>query len=347
MKGLINKIELWAFRRITKDYISFLKNNKPNDVKSSFQLKNNKSYILLAFLIGFSTTIPPVLFEILFNVFTDFNVLTFSIFIISLLLFVAFEFYLLYILGFRLIAKWGVSLYTLENQYLNINQKEFIKSLIRIIMELPEKKVTSRHNLNPYEHNSSQIILLSFLYKIKVFATNFIAKFIVKKMLTRSSFRGYASLIAAPITGLWDAYIFWRVVSISKFKILERIFYMRLLLHNKNLVSNDRFQLLLRLRYYIYGEYNVNLDYILSKTFQERFDYSKEKVLDYLEYINDDDKKILALMLSFKYQLFNSKEKEIIESFDIKEEIFKYKKIINDSELESIDNMFNELLKAL
>jgi hypothetical protein len=337
IETLLKSLEKWAFKYIKKFFIfHFNINNDISDLNEIFSFKYNFIYIFIAFLIGFILTLPPVFFEIYFDVFTDFQLLTFLSFSALMIFFVLLEFYFLYLLGFYLFSKWGMQLYHYFNLNNILSQKDFIKSVIRIIMELPEPRVEHKHNLNPYEHSSSKILILSLIYKIKVFASNFIAKVILKKILIRSSFRGYVSLIAAPITGFWDAFVFYRVMSITKYKIFERIFLLKILSQNNKLIYSVEFQKIIRLRYYLFGEYNVNLDYILSKTFSEKFLYSKKEVkrIDYLN--NDINLKFLSILFAFKYQIFNHKEIEIIKKFALSENIKYIKQLIKKSDLEGI-----------
>ena len=71
MQKIINKIEKWAFFKIKKFFLNQSHTNLTS-LKSILDFKHYYLYILTAFFIGFFMTIPPVFYEVYFQVFTSF-----------------------------------------------------------------------------------------------------------------------------------------------------------------------------------------------------------------------------------------------------------------------------------
>lgn len=239
IKLQIGFLELWGIRFV----LNYLKNN-PASVKfndpDSIDLRNIyqpiKKYIFavvsLSFLIGFFTTLAIVYIELLLPqspvVFSKDFYFKWGINLSSLLFFTGLEFYLLYLVGFYYLAKITnyMELLIHDDPILVTNNKNI---LARLILEIPDHRMNVL-NIDPFRFvNKHSLIIQTVIYKLKVFLSNFLAKLIIRKILTRSSLRLYADFIIAPITAIWDgivAYIIFQEVKQRLFarKLAEELF---------------------------------------------------------------------------------------------------------------------------
>jgi hypothetical protein len=247
--------------------------------------------------------------------------------------FIFIEFYFLFKIGFFIVAKLIYTLHNLKhtNQLdIDIKDREFIDSLVRVSLEKPEPK-RIKFNLDPYKYKSKNYILMSIIYKLKVTLTNFVAKLILKRVLSRSALRGFVSLIAIPITGFLNAYVVKRKIDEVKMSLVSRVVIYKLLnnLKNKKL-SDDEKALILQVtayRYLLYSEYNQNIDTLLSMiidmlsidNYNDVIKESKLLELNSSDKIVDNNyiKEYTIAIFAMKYNSFTSFEKEFLDSLDI------------------------------
>ena len=262
------RLETWGEQQV----LAYLENNK-----STLSLKTSTRLSLLAsFVIGFLLTVALVLVEIFyFPDMTDAlnNLTGLAIFILANIALVGLEFYLLFIIGF-----YSVAVY-IKHSGLDAHQPELKLSLSRAILEIPEPGI-HRLGLDPYKDRRKSHYLMLILYKMKTFATSFLAKLLVRKLLARTGFRAYSSLIAAPVTGFWDAWVMGVTLREARSRISGRLLVIKLLEYmkgNYNLDDDDpACEYLIRLiavRLVLFEEYNVNLDYLIAEVSQ----YYKDK----------------------------------------------------------------------
>lgn len=232
-----------------------------------------------SFIIGFLLTVGLVLVEVFYfpdmsNALNDLTGL--AIFIAANIVLVGLEFYALFKIGF-----YSVALY-IKHSGLDVHQPELKLSLSRAILEIPEPGI-HRLGLDPYKNRKKSHYLMLVLYKMKTFATSFLAKLVVRKLLARTGFRAYSSLIAAPVTGFWDAWVMGVTLREARTRISGRLFASALLSYLKDndkaaQLSDSMYECLIRLvavRLVLFEEYNVNLDYLiagLAKQHSVRFD---------------------------------------------------------------------------
>jgi len=325
----MQRLSQWGISKVYFFYNLSKRKRKYSSIRELFNSKIIYIPIFLSFLTGFIFTFPIVYFEIslsennFYQLFSYFVVMIISVFL---------EFYFLFLLSFATLAYYTYHIYQINQDKYGISEYEFVSSLVLTVMELPPEKIIN-YNLNPYEYVQHRVILFSIIYKAKVMMTNFVAKFILKKALSRTALRGYSAFIAMPITGLWDAIIFHSTISKSKYKIIVRIIALMLLKERLNLLESN-IKLILY-RYYYFGEYSNNLDFLLSNLYQNsKFDYSKEEYLNLN--ISEKSQKLLALLFSFKESQFSPIEKEIMKKNKIFDEVKVLKKSIKYVELDSI-----------
>ena len=324
-------MEKWAYNKIIK-YLNLLKLRKTTiDIK-----KEIKITVFYSFLIGAFATIPIVLSEIYFigNDFSlkNLDVLNIIIYIFILIVSVILEFYFLYIIGFKIISK----IIFVENKLLKIkiNEDTFFQTLARSSIEYPEPN-KNLYGINTSKYKSKNKFLITFIYKIKIMLSNFILKLIIKKLLSRGAFRGLASFVAIPVTGLWDAFIVSKIIKEVKFKIKTNIKILKLLeIERKNIEEELK---ILSFRILLYGEYNYNLEYLLNEMIYKNngnFKFIEDEVENYfnINFVKKENINFVIEIFSFKQKKLNKREIEFLEYNNIlRETIKKQKDLKNES----------------
>jgi len=334
-------LEEWGIKKVEFFYGWFAAKETKNykNIDALFHSKVINLPIVLAFIIGFVFTLPIIFFELLLDIFTQPTLQSVTLYLLVTTASVFLEFYFLFLLGFITLAYYIHHLYLIDKAHWHISQEEFVATLVRSVMELPEKKII-KYNLNPYEYQEARILLLSLIYKAKVILTNMVAKFIVKKALSRSSLRIYSAYVAALVTGIWDALIFVKTIGESRYKIMVRFMVLYLLEHKKELLLEEQSIKMILFRYYYFGEYNNNFDRLLQEIYSlKAFEYEKETFLNALP----SHTKLFALFFAFKFKTFTSKEKALMQAFDILQEVKTLRKMIKKSEMSSLQ----EYIKAM
>lgn len=85
--------------------------------------------------------------------------------------------------------------------------------LARSALEMPNpwQKI---YGVDPYALLSRRRLMARYiLYKMKVGATSFVIRVLMRRVLTRAALRGYIPLLAIPLYAVWNAFITWRVLN--------------------------------------------------------------------------------------------------------------------------------------
>ncbi|RLA75803.1 MAG: hypothetical protein DRG30_04220 [Epsilonproteobacteria bacterium] len=333
-------LEDFGIKKIRQFY-SRMDTSEPQKYSSVLELfASNYIYRLsfLAFLIGFVCTLPVIWLELELNIFDmdSIEYLNIAIYSISLIVLVAIEFYMLFVLGFYAISYYIFHLNYLEEiETIHLKEDEFLAIFSRVIMELPQPTKT-KHNIRHDAIDNIDIMFLSLLYKLKVVVSNFFLKFILKRVLTRSSFRGYAPYIATIGTGLWDGVVFFKTVREAQYKIMIRYTIDYLLRERADLFLDEYNVKAVLSRYYYYGEYSNNFEYLLDQiSSYAKMNYPIDDYLDE-RVIRESNQKLLLLLFCFKEKFYNSKERKIIGTIKNREIIMKLKKALKSGKTEEI-----------
>ncbi|MDQ7046408.1 MAG: hypothetical protein Q9M39_01810 [Sulfurovum sp.] len=300
-----------------------------DSVHALFDAKKIYLFSALAFLVGVLMTLPIIYVELQYHIF-DAKEVTLSLvfaYVSLFILFVFLEFYLLFLLGFYLLSYYVYHIIDIYKQHNigTIKEKEFLAMLVRTVMELSEPEIV-KYNINHKERKEKALVLWAFVYKVKVIMTNFILKFIAKKVFTRSSFRLYTPYIASLGTGLWDGIVYYKTIRHSQYKIMVRLVVLYLWEHKQSLLIGEHYTKLILARYLDYGEYNNNFDYLLEKIHRETaFNYV---INDYIDetHLQSNDKYFILLLYALKEKRQVKKESLIIHQIDDKE---LFKKLLN------------------
>lgn len=314
-------MEKWAYSKIIFYFnLLNLKNQKINIKKDILKT------VIIAFLIGSIATLPIVLSELFIvneiELFNGKNIIRWFIYSFVMIVSIFFEFYYLYIIGFKIISK---IIFIESNKLYDIqNNSKFISSIAKSSIEYPEKDIIVCGMDTSKYKNKKRMLIITLLYKLKIMLSNFILKLILKKILSRTSFRGLGSYIAIPITGIWDAFILNKIIKEVRFKVRVKI-KMLYLLDNFKIKDFEPLIKILSFRILLFSEYNYNLEFLLLsilkiKGIKENNIRFKE---DYLfnffnsNLLKKEEKEIAIVLFSFKEKKFNKVEKDFLIKNDI------------------------------
>jgi len=324
-------LEVYGIKKISEYYHKLESQKRTNETFHSIKdlFASNHLYVvtIFAFIVGAGLTFPVIWLELKLDIFNFDHIDWINIFlyVLALIVLVGLEFYFLFLLGFYSIAFHIYHLQHIEEMGNgHIDDEEFLRVFSRTIMELPEpKENTRKYNINHHEISNRDIVIFSILYKVKVVVSNFVLKFVARKVLTRTSFRVYSPYIATVGTGAWDAFVLYKSIKYSQYKIMVRYTIDQLLKHQEILFQDDNNIKAILARYYHYSEYNNNFDYFLASIYSIRpFEYDKEMYLAQ-DVFDKCSPKLLSLLYSFKAEINSRREKEIIRQLGITEEIKK------------------------
>lgn len=95
--------------------------------------------------------------------------------------------------------------------------------LARAALEIPDP-VREVLGIDPMRNVPKRVMLLmGVLYRLKITASNVIAKFILRRIFGKSALRVGAAYIAVPITGAWNAIVTYRVAREARLRLFGSI----------------------------------------------------------------------------------------------------------------------------
>ena len=183
-----------------------------------------------------------------------------------LLALTALEFWLLFRLGLWAAAKQVYAVTeALDPHTDREDRRPLIHALCRAVLEIEEPPLRP-FDLDPakYVRREHQLTLF-IMYRLKVAASNFIAKIVVGRLLARIGLRGYAPFVAAPITGIWNFWVMRKVMNEVCYRLMGRLIVARLLgaLSHVGEAEWRVAMMLVGNRITMFGEYSLNLDFLL------------------------------------------------------------------------------------
>jgi len=343
-------LELYGVKKI-KIYFNQIKSkNSPkkyNNINELFSSKKIYKLSSIAFLIGTTLTFPLIWLELTLDVFNMDQIIWGNIVIYSLAIIglVGLEFYLLFLLGFYSVAYYIYHITTMKD--LNHNQIEDEKVLIslsRIIMELPEhKEHNNSFNIIHQNQQDKGLFLWTILYKVKVVVSNFLLKFIARKVLAKTSFRVYSPYIATLGTGIWDGIVFYIGIRNVQHKIMVRYSIEKLLIENLDILQKEDTIKAILYRYDIYGEFNANMHYLLEELFLPSSSKIEKPEYSNIKYIENLPKELQVILFATKNKYQNKRERDIIKKLGISKDITLYNKHLTNGNTSFIDNKIKKL----
>ena len=195
------------------------------------------------------------------------------IYVVGAIVLTLLEFWCLFRIGLRAIAQLLLAVanalpFAVTTPLMRGQHRSVVQALCRAVLEVEEPKLKP-YDLDPTKHvrPESRIALL-ILYRLKIMMSNFIAKLLIRRLVTRASLRAYAPLVMAPITGLWNAWVMWTVLREAKFRLMGRVVVELVLL---SLVERPQpklrraLMMLVGNRITLFGVYNHNLHLLLTR----------------------------------------------------------------------------------
>ena len=86
------------------------------------------------------------------------------------------------------------------------------EAMARAALELPDP-LRAVDGVNPHRESPRWLLVLGALfYKLKYSASNFIFKFLIRRIAARSVVRTFASYVGVPLSAFWNAYTSYRVL---------------------------------------------------------------------------------------------------------------------------------------
>jgi hypothetical protein len=92
--------------------------------------------------------------------------------------------------------------------------------LARSALEMPNPQ-TEIYGIDPYALMPRwRLLIQNLLYKLKVGATSFVLRILLRRIFARAVLRGYIPLLAIPLYAIWNAVITWRVMREARLRAL-------------------------------------------------------------------------------------------------------------------------------
>jgi hypothetical protein len=99
-------------------------------------------------------------------------------------------------------------------------EKAVAAALARAALELPNS-TANVFGVDPHRETSKwRLVAVSLAYKAKVGVTNFVAKVLIRRVLTRAALRVYAPFVAIPVTAAWNALVTWMVLREARLRAM-------------------------------------------------------------------------------------------------------------------------------
>ena len=275
--------------------------------------------------------------EIPFEKYLSIDGILFSIIVMT---FSLIELYLLAEIGIRATA---TIIATGISEFENMDEP-LLSSLARASMDIDEPHQQPL-GLNPAQFvKKRRQLLLTVIWRIKSSATNFIAKQIFKRLLSRSALRAFSAFFAAPVIGFWNAWGMYLALAEVRHRIVGRRICEQIMayLDSRLPSGSPAWEFITRivaLRIIHFGTYNVNLEYLISELRSRSeegkfiFPDSLEVSIyssDFLDLLSKDEaiilKKCALFVFALKRQASTLDEKYVLRSLDISvEEVEKIK----------------------
>jgi hypothetical protein len=141
------------------------------------------------------------------------------------LLVTLFEFYLLFIIALRTvhaIANLTSTQYTNE-EFTEDGPFNIINILARSAMEIPDPPIKVL-DIDPFKKISKpKLVIAGLFYKLKIFLSNVVVRLVLQRVAGKSAVRISIPYVAVPITGLWNAFILYKVSREARLRIFGNI----------------------------------------------------------------------------------------------------------------------------
>ena len=135
------------------------------------------------------------------------------------------EFYFLFIIALHTVN----AIADLTNTKINNDQFtedgpfNIINILARAAMEIPDPPIKVL-DIDPFkEISKSRLVIAGFIYKMKIFLSNFLMRLILQRLAGKSIVRYSVRWVSLPITGIWNAIILYKVAREARLRIFGNL----------------------------------------------------------------------------------------------------------------------------
>ena len=177
---------------------------------------------IIAFSIGALTTVVSVWFEWEYAGRID-NFLYYSSYVLLVAAMLAIEMIVLFWLGLRTVH--GLACLTghyciQDDPFLSETETDTVSNMLaRAALEVPDP-VIHYLGIDPLKHVSkSKLLFVGVLYKAKVLLSSLLVKFVFVRIFGKGGSRLGFSWVAIPVTGIWDAFVMYKVSSEARLRL--------------------------------------------------------------------------------------------------------------------------------
>lgn len=175
--------------------------------------------VILSALVGIASAFVSVYTDIYFE--NSDPWLHYGMLAINTILATIIEFYILFVVALRTvnsIADLTNTKYTNE-QFTEDGPFNIINILARAAMEIPDPPIKVL-DIDPFkEISKSRMVIAGFIYKLKIFLSNILMRVILQRLAGKSSVRYLKPWVSLPITGIWNAFILYKVSREARLRI--------------------------------------------------------------------------------------------------------------------------------
>jgi hypothetical protein len=192
----------------------------PDDIMGALTHNLTQFAAIIAFSIGALTTVVTIWFEWKYHGHLA-PLLYYSCYVLLVLAMLVIEMVVLFWLGLR--TTHGLACLTGDHrphQSPLLPEMDAVPNILaRAALELPDP-VIHYLGIDPLKHvPKSKLLFVSLLYKVKVILSSSLVNFILMGIFGKGTSRLGFSWIAIPITGLWDAFVIYKVAREARLRL--------------------------------------------------------------------------------------------------------------------------------
>jgi len=134
---------------------------------------------------------------------------------------VVLEFYLLFVISIKTVHEVSelINIHAHKKDFLQSGPFNVINILARAALQLPDPEMKIL-GIDPFEQVSKKnLLILGLLYKVRIFLTNFIAKFLLRTGFGKTIAGISINYVALPVECFWNGMIIYRVVREARLRL--------------------------------------------------------------------------------------------------------------------------------
>jgi len=192
----------------------------PDDMTETLTNSITLFAAVIAFAIGALTTVVSIWFEWKYHAAFS-PALYYTYYVLVILIMLVIEMAVLFWLGLR--TTHSLACLTGDHRMHHspsLPEMDSVENILaRAALELPDP-IVRYLNIDPLKHvPKSKLLLVGLLYKAKVILSSSLVNFILLSIFGKGSSRLGFAWIAIPITGLWDAYVIYKVAREARLRL--------------------------------------------------------------------------------------------------------------------------------